>query len=88
MQRIILTLDQARTLQRDPRPWPADWVFLLDIDVPEKPDIIADPLRMSAAMEMKRMGCGDDHIAEQLAWKPGSTPLRQIARIIKKMNAT
>lgn len=84
MTRLVLTLAQAHDLQHDPRPWPALWAFLLDIQAPEKPDTLADPERMTAGLAMLERGCDDQQIAEQLGWKPDSSPLRQLRRLHKQ----
>lgn len=81
MQRIILTISQARNLQNTSVEWPGQWAFLLDIQAPEKPNTLADPERMAAGLRMAERGCTDEQIAEQLGWKPDSSPLRQLHRI-------
>lgn len=47
----------------------------------EKPDTLADPQRMTIALQMMARGCADDQIAEQLGWKPNSSPIKQAARL-------
>lgn len=77
--RIILTLAQAPSIQRNE----ADWSEMAWPE-PEKPDTIPDPERMVIGLAMKARGCEDDQIAEQLGWKPGSTPLRTLSRLYKR----
>lgn len=84
MTRLVLTISQARSLQRSDTPWPAEWAFML-IGEREKPDTVPDPQRMQMAIEMKARGCADDQVAEQLGWKPDSTPIRQTNRLIKHL---
>lgn len=79
--RLILTIDQARSIQRQE----ADWSFMLS-EAAETPDTLADPTRMTIALTMKQRGCGNDQIAEQLGWKPNSSPLRQLNRLLKQMS--
>lgn len=79
-QRLILTLAQARSIQRHE----ADWSFM-QMPARETPDTLADPTRMTIALTMKARGCEDDQIAEQLGWKPNSSPLRQLHRLLKQM---
>ncbi|MBD8699298.1 hypothetical protein IFT54_05645 [Sphingomonas sp. CFBP 13714] len=79
-QRLILTIDQARSIQRNE----TDWSFML-IPQMETPDSLADPTRMAIALTMKQRGCQDDQIAEQLGWKPKGGALRQLNRIFKQM---
>lgn len=77
---IILTLAQARDLQQQITAWPSGWHFLLDIAIPDKPDTLADPRRMTAGMMMLERGCTDEQIAAQLGWKMPSGPLKTIHR--------
>lgn len=88
MTTIILTLAQARDLQRQITAWPSTWHFLLEIPRPEKPNSIADAERITAGIQMVQLGCSDEQIAEQLGWKIGhgpqhSGPLRTIHRVIR-----
>lgn len=78
--RIILTISQARSIQRHE----ADWSFML-WDAGDTLDTLADPTRMTIALTMKTRGCDDEQIAEQLGWKPNSSPLRQLSRLLKQM---
>jgi hypothetical protein len=86
MTRLVLTIDQARDLQQSVGAWPNGWHFLLTIEAPEKPDTLADPERMAAALTMTQRGCGEDQIAEQLGWLRSSAPFRQLTRLQKRMN--
>lgn len=79
MKRLILTISQARSIQRQE----ADWSFML-WDAAETPDTLADPTRMTIALTMKQRGCQDDQIAEQLGWKSRDGPLRQLNRILEQ----
>lgn len=81
---IMLTIPQARDLQRSTDPWPAQWAFLLAITPPEKPDTLMDPERTTAGLAMLDLGCEDDQIAQQLGWKPDSRPLSQLRRLHKR----
>lgn len=84
MPRLVLTITQARNLQQSPDPWPADWAFLTDIPVPEKPDTKADPHRMVAGLKMLALGCTDEQIEAQLGWIADSSPCRQLHRLHKR----
>lgn len=75
-QRLILTLSQARSIQRHE----TDWSFMA-MAARETPDTLADPTRMTIALTMKARGCEDEQIAEQLGWKPNSAPVKQVARL-------
>ncbi len=79
-KRLILTIDQARSIQRHE----ADWSFMA-MPARETPDTLADPARMTIALTMKQRGCEDEQIAEQLGWKPKGGPLRQLNRLLKQM---
>jgi hypothetical protein len=79
-QRLILTVSQTRSIQRNE----ADWSFM-QMPQKETPDTLADPTRMTIALTMKQRGCEDDQIAEQLGWKSNSSPLRQLNRLLKQM---
>lgn len=89
MTRLILTIPQARSLQHDLKPLPlseqtawGDWAFAVYPEK-EKADTLCDPERMMIAVEMKARECTDSQIAEQLGWKPGSSPFRTLARLIR-----
>ncbi len=84
-QRLVLTIAQARTLQRSTVPWPAQWSFMLT-EEREKPDTKPDDDRMAIGLTMMTMGCGDDQIAEHLTWRNNSTPLKQLARMMRLMS--
>ena len=81
-QRLVLTISQARSLQRTDTPWPAEWAFML-VGEREKPDTKADDSRMAIGLAMKARGCENDQIAEQLGWQPDSGPLKQLARMVR-----
>ncbi|KQO09421.1 hypothetical protein [Sphingomonas sp. Leaf242] len=87
MTRLVLTIPQARALQRSDTPWPAEWAFML-VGEREKPDTTADDTRTAIGMAMKARGCENDQIAEQLGWKPESTPVKQIARLHRILAAS
>lgn len=80
MTRLVLTISQARSLQRGDTPWPAEWAFMLTAER-EKPDTRADDTRTGIGMAMKARGCENDQIAEQLSWELESTPVKQITRL-------
>lgn len=89
-QRIILTIEQARALQRHLARLPdeqqtewADWQFALEPER-EKPDTLADPERMTIALDMKERGCSDEQIALQLGWKLPSSPINAMNRLHKR----
>lgn len=79
MKRLILTISQARSIQRQE----ADWSFMLMPQL-ETPDSLADPTRMAIALTMKQRGCENEQIAEQLGWKSRGGPLRQLNRILEQ----
>lgn len=82
-RKIILSLDQARTLQaehkaalqQDPLTLPSywgSWTHVMSVEVPEVPDNIQNLERIQAGVEMAMKDCTDEAIAETLGWKyPG-----------------
>lgn len=86
MTRLVLTIDQARDLQRlhgpddTKRLWPGPWAFLLAIPTPPEPDSRSDLDRLNGGMKMLNLGCSEDQVAEQMSWRPNSAPLRTLAR--------
>lgn len=90
MTTIILTLAQARDLQRHPE-WPGPWRFLFAIQIPENPDSKGDAERITAGMRLVELGCSDVQIAEQLGWKydpetHACGPVKTIHRLIRRTN--
>jgi hypothetical protein len=81
MTRIILTLAQARTLQRDTVPWPGCWQFALDTQIPDEPDNVSEEGRTTTGLEMIARGCSAEQIALQLNLKADGSALRQLFRL-------
>jgi DNA-binding NarL/FixJ family response regulator len=80
---LILTLAQARSLQR--QTWPGEWAFLLLVPVPDEPDSLLDPERTTAGLDLIAKGWSDEQIALQLNWKATGPALRQLHRMRKRM---
>lgn len=91
MQRLILTVEQARFLQRehnaarnDPESewvWPGDWLSIYETALPELVDNLPDPDRTTAALQMMTKGCADEQVAEQLMWKPRGSTVKSCRRL-------
>lgn len=79
MQRLILTLAQARALQQNPGS--KEWAFLLETPIPTEPDNLLDPERGTAGLKMIAMGCESQQIALQLNLKPDGSAMRQLYRL-------
>jgi DNA-binding NarL/FixJ family response regulator len=86
MPPIILSLAQARDLQKQPGAWPNGWHFLLKTPIPDQPDMILDEAREEAALEMMARGCSDDQISKQLRWKAPNLTVRPLRRLYNMMN--
>lgn len=91
MTTIILTLAQARDLQRQITAWPSSWHVLFAIPIPENPDSKGDAERITAGMRLVELGCSDVQIAEQLGWKydpetHACGPVKTIHRLIRRNN--
>lgn len=72
--RIILTVDQARSLQREQRPAfdYGAWQFLRTVTIPpESIKQISDD-QIIVGIAMLERGCSYEQIAEQLNWKTKS----------------
>lgn len=82
--RIILTIDQARTLQRSGGEWPGQWQYLLETKLPVEPDILHEPLRMIAGLKMLSQGCSEEQVAEQLMWKPTCGAVKTLMRLYRQ----
>lgn len=94
--RLILTIDQARTIQQQsddtfPQVWPEPYATLLLIPIPGTPDNLLDPERTTVGLDLIKRGWSDEQIALQLAWKVGkdahgnvsSGTVKQLRRIHK-----
>jgi hypothetical protein len=86
MTPIILTLAQARNLQQQPGAWPNGWHFLLDVAVPDQPDMVLNEEREEAALYMMTLGCTDEQINLQLRWKAPNLTVRPLRRLYNMMN--
>jgi hypothetical protein len=82
MTRIILTIPQARQLQREHHATDdyGQWQFLVDVHVPSEPIKRLDDARVDAGVKMLELGCADEQVGEQLNWY-GS--LRSIYNVLK-----
>jgi len=98
-RKIILSLDQARTLQAehkaalqtDPMTLPGywgSWTRVMSVEVPEVPDNIQDLERVLAGVEMARKGCTDEAIAETLGWKYPGVAIRAVMKMANASTKT
>lgn len=87
---IIITLEQARSLQAELHPKPEDekttwgsWAYVVETLVPETPDSLLNPERLITGMKMAAMGCSDAQIAENLMWKYPGAALKTLRKLLK-----
>lgn len=83
--RLILTVDQARTLQRqawveesDPDSqwcWPGDWQDVYKLIPPKEPHSRPCSTRAKVSMRMLERGCTSEQVAEQMNWYADAPPL-------------
>lgn len=81
--RVVLTMDQARELQRTAIQWPAQWRPLLDVSVPKEVNATVDLMRVHAALFMMRLDCEEDQIVQQLHTKANGTVMKMARRQLK-----
>lgn len=83
--RLILTIDQARTLQRttareeaNPQSqwiWPGEWQDALKLGAAKERHRRHCTTRAKVSLRLLQRGCSAEQVAEQMNWYPDAAPL-------------
>jgi hypothetical protein len=84
MKRMVLTISEARVAQAWDKASELDstgpYDYRLHVSTPEAPHTFYDDARMMVAIRMTEQSCSEQHIKEQMNWKPNSVSVKTLVK--------